>query len=337
MIRRSKLIKLPQVLLQKLLSELDIQIGYLIKNFEHTANLTEEDKQFLEETKDVYRKFVYARTDLKEVYDEFVDQATLISDIKVDVMSFDYYQFKAQTKDGYSDLKKYTDSIYEKQKKYIERIDMFYGKVPKWYFSLPDPYFVDKKEIISKKMVLKSSDFAGLPYLKRQEDLDLIDQVGYVLELITVEGKSTENGQCIFVPNLKKFIIYINVDSEYFGKYMAYTIKEMGKTLEHELTHLVQYLMQDITSIKTWGLGKRRVVVKENDKTTWGDLNMEYKAQLRDISNRMLALNIDFSNYDRYLKDIEKNIGSLSFLTRLKQVSQKKYDLALREIYKEHH
>lgn len=339
MIRQSKLIKLPIVLLQKLLSELDVHIGYLMKNFDYVANLSEEDKEFLEDTKEVYRKFINARTDLREAYDDFVDQATLIDDIKVDVISFGSYQFKVQTKEGYEYLKKYTDSIYVKQKKFLERMEVVYMGVPnvKRYLSLSDPFYVNGSETTSKKMVLKSSDFAGLPYLKK-EDMDIIDQSGYTLELKTVEvkGKSTKNGECDFYNGLKRFVITINVESEMFGKNMTYTIKEMQKTIEHELTHLVQYLMQDLTSIKTWGFGKRRVVVKENDKTTWGDLNMEYKSQLRDISNRMLSLRIDFSSYDKYLNDIENNMEYLPFLSTLKEVSQRKYDLALRELYKEH-
>jgi hypothetical protein len=339
MIRQSKLIKLPAVLLQKLLSELNVHIGYLMKNFEYVANLTEEDIQILDDTKEVFRKFLNAKTDLKEAYDDFVDQATLIDDIKVDVISFGSYQFKVQTKEGYEYLKKYTDSIYVKQKKFLERMEVVYMGVPnvKRYLSLPNPYFVDKKEIKSKKMVLKSSDFAGLPYLKK-EDMDIIDQEGYTLELITEEVKNTppKNGECFFYPKQKRFMIYIYVNSEMFGKNMRYTIMEMEKSIEHELTHLVQYLMRDLTSIKTWGLGKTQVLVKENDKTTWGDLNIEYKSQLRDISNRMLSIGIDFSSYDRYLKDIEKNIGYLPFLSRLQAVSQRKYDLALRELYKEH-
>lgn len=339
MIRRSKLIKLPKVLLGKLLSELDIHIGYLMKNFEYVANLTEVDERILEKTKEVFRKFINARTDLKEAYDDFVDQATLIDDIKVDVISFESYQFKVQTHGGYSDLKKYTDSIYEKQKKFLERMEVFF-RVPdvQRYLSLPDPYLVSKKDIISKKIILKSSDFAGLPYLKK-EDLELLDKVGYTVELVTVEEKDepVEDGLCAFFKERKKFVIYLYVSNEMFREHIEYTMSEMEKTLEHELTHLMQYLMRDLLLVKTWGLGKKRVRVKENDKTTWEDLNIEYKSQLRDISNRMLSLDIDFSSYDRYLKDIEKNMLYLPFLSSLKAVSQKKYDLALKEIYKEHH
>jgi hypothetical protein len=333
----AKVIKLPSVLLAMLKEELDSHFAYFLKNVDYTRDreYAEDETEYLKEIEDTFNALRKAKSydaNLKEIYYDFVDAVERM-DINVHLISFEEY--KRMLEYGkFSELLNYTSKLKTTLTNVLHRYDLFGRFGLEYLLKKPDPFYHSKDECESKKIILKNSHFKDLPYLKNYD----IDPMGYTLSLLTVKTKPGMPGKCVFTPQLKEFTIMIPVDSNTLVRnpnIEEFTIHEI---LEHELTHLIQLIMRDLTKIEEWGQGSRKFKNNDTKNPDWFDLNIEYKSQLKDMYSRAKILHsrskIDISSLSSFEKGIQQNINYFRLLEHLKKNNPKKYLFVVRELYK---
>lgn len=331
--KTAKLIKLPAVLLEYLNKEFDIHYAHFLKNADYPVSLSTEEKEFFEELEEVVMLFKRANSfnpDLKVIYEDFAEIASRFVDLNLNIISFDEYKRMLENKSTSADLWSYASNVEKQIKNFLLKFDLIYKYNLKGFFGKPKPWYFDKNQCNSKPIELKNTHFKDLLYLKNYD----LDSLGYTLSFNTLKSDG-EEGVCKFIPERKHFIIELGMSLEDLIKAPISVYEEMREIIEHELTHLVQHLMIDLTKIEEWGSGSRKFKNNDRKNKEWIDLNIEYKAQARDMFNRVKKLNIDTSSLSTMEKGIQDNIQFFRFLKHLYATNIKKYNYVVREIYKD--
>ena len=333
----AKMIKLPSVLLAMLKEELESHFAYFLKNVDYTRDreYAEDETGYLKEIEDTFgalRRGNVLDPNLKDIYYDFADAVERM-DINVHLISFEEYKRMLEYR-KFSDLFNYTSKLKTTLTNIVHRYDLFGRFGLEDLLKKPDPFYHSKEECESKKIILKNEHFRDVPYLKNYD----LDSMGYSLSLLTYKSKPGMPGKCVFIPQIKKFTIEIPIDFDILATIPTkeeFLIQEM---LEHEITHLIQYMMRDITKIEEWGQGSRKFKNNDIKNPEWFDLNVEYKSQLKDMYSRAKILHsrskIDISSLTSFERGLQENISYFRLLEHLKQNNPKKYLFVVRELYK---
>jgi len=331
MFRKAKLIKLPQPLIDFCKKEFLAHFGHILKhNLPDTNNLDAQDLDYLAKNEKVFREFynVFPSTPNKrEIWENYVDAADSIKNYEPDILSFKDYEFyTSQGNKYFMFLKKHTMEILEQQKKMISNFRILYQYPDiEDAISLPKPFVASSKKCESKPFILTPQHLKGMPYITA-----LPKQYTFIVETV-LYSNSDSDGSCTFYPNQNKFVVTYKITKDMLEKQPIYYIANLDEVTEHELTHFVQYLMKDITSVSSWGdVGQTR-----GPNTAWQDLPIEYKAIFRDQFVRLTKMkqHLDLSSYRSFIKSIEDHIQYLPKIEDIKKDSPEKFTPFMTQLF----
>jgi len=330
MFRKAKLIKLPLPLVAYSMKEFKLHFGYLLKNnLSDTNKLGREELDFLSNNGKAYQEFYSAfptTLNLREIWENYVDAADSLQGYEPKILKFKEYEDLVLQNRSYTFLKKHTMEILNQQKKMISNASTLYGNPAiTSTLSLPEPFYATPKKCESKPFVITTKDLVGMPYITSLPK-------DYKFSVRTeVLPSSDSDGEFLFYPSSSSLILNYKITEDTLRDNPIYYLNHLDEITEHEMTHFVQYLMKDITSISSWGdIGNAK-----GTNTAWQDLPIEYKAIFRDqfvLLGKMRRF-LDLSSYSSFLKSVNNNIKYLPKIESIRDKSPEKFTPFMTQLF----